>query len=329
MQVENTINFDHHYHGAFDFSPKWRFVQGYWFGNLLKQIVDTALKKNIQLISLVSEDFGEEEKCGGIVIGKDSIHNKFAQIERFALRLPKEYGHDVDQSVMKIEHNGKEVYIIHTQVPIVKDKGRRLDHLVIGGNHERTIPNLLPLDETNEWINDNYDTNQIIRVAEHIGLEEHFGLTGEKFLEEFRNGNYDALEFNAQMINPSNLNALRYKIPFLGSKLKVANKGLNEANRDIAMKHNIPMLYGSDGHRVEHIGLACSRFPYSSINTSSALSLLRSLRINIIANNFKGQEGYASCLQWTRWLSEFVVGHGIKMPHPDLTAVYRKGTFKS
>ena len=323
----NYVRFDHHYHAAFDFSPRWMRVQRYSANtNVLQAIVDTALAKKIDICAIVTEDFGDKES-GGRLIKQASIHNKFARLKDMALNLPASYKHNCDGPVITVEKDGRSTYILSAQTPLVRDNGYRIDHLVIGVDAYSLIPNLMSLVETNSWINEEYGRENVIRVAEHVGLKEHFALSQERFLSEFLEGNYDALEFNAQMINPLNPHAGRYKIPSIGKKLRAANRGLNESNEAFAREHKVPFIAGSDGHRIEHLGIAYTEFNAGRIDTSSGAGLVHSIKQAIAKRQFGIHRGYASILQWCQWLTEFVIGHGFKLPSSSLTAGHQPEVF--
>lgn len=324
--MPQKIRFDHHYHAAFDFSQKWMRVQGYSASrNVLQGIVDAAIKKDINMLSIVTEDFGDD--IGGRFMSVHSIHNKFARLKEMACKLPFSYVHDCDGPVLRVTKGRASVYVINAQTPLVRDHGHRLDHLVIGVDERNLIPNLLSLEETNQWINKEYGAENIIRVAEHVGLQEHFALGQERFLAEYQSGNYDAFEFNAQMIHPSEPTAWRYKLPVFGKRLLAVSKRLNEDNKLFAQAHGIPFIAGSDGHRIEHLGLAYTEFESGVIDTSGGKAMTRSIKKAIADRKFSIHESYISFFEWARWLIEFSVGHGLRLPGASLTAEHRPHIF--
>lgn len=140
---------------------------------------------------------------------------------------------------------------------MVKEHGRRIDHLVVGSNH---VPNNKSLRDTLSYGKD----NGLLQIAEHPYSTGHFGL-GEKKLEKYI-ADYDALEHNSHLVLPK----IAFSLPYLKSFSRETN---NKAKR-IAKIYKKPFIATSDAHCIHHAGISHITF-HKKINTFSEDKTIR------------------------------------------------------
>ena len=279
---------DFHMHGPIGFQPYWLKVQGYSGKNLAKEIVDTAIDRGISITAITSEEFE---------IPKYSIHDRFNYLVSEARNLPKEYVHDkIGENVLVVKGRfSKLVYIINSQTVIVNEKGKRLDHLVIGSNQ---VPNQKSLRETIAFCKD----KGLIQIAEHPYCGNHFGIQEQRLLEHLED--YDAIEgHNSQMILPKSLSIL--------PKFGKYNKGVNQQAQEFAEKHKKPWIATSDAHRIEDLGLSYIRF-CGPIDFSSEQSILSNIKYLIKGQTYINEIDYERLPDWINWVSKFLIGTKLK-----------------
>jgi len=271
------VRADLHMHGAIGFQPYWLKKQGY-SGNLLKLITDECLVRKIDICAVTSE--AEE-------IPKGSVHDRLGYLINESSSLPSHYKVDrLGENVLVVEINGNLIHLVNGQTVIVKEDGKRLDHLVIGSNQ---VPNFRNLRDTLQYGKD----NGLIQVAEHPFVKTHFGI-GSK-LEDYVD-DYDAIEgHNSQLILP------------IGQYSNVAN----EEAQEFAHEHNKPWIAVSDAHRVEDIGISYIDLK-DEISSVSEDKFLEDLRKVIIDGNFIPVGNFISYLGLVDWVSKFKIGTWLK-----------------
>jgi len=237
MTKKYTIKADLHMHGPIGFQDYWLNKQNYADKNLAKEITDNAMKREIGMTAITSEAFK---------IDSGGIHDRFNYLIKEAKSLPKtDYTHDKlgnKEIAFAIERKkeGKKLIIVNGQTAIVKEKGKRLDHLVIGSNK---IPNKKSLKETINYCK----SKGMIQIAEHPLCTSHLGIGEEILLDSLEE--YDAIEgHNSQLILPS--------ITFF----KNYSHKLNNLTKEFAESHKKPWIATSDAHRIKDVGLSTISF---------------------------------------------------------------------
>ena len=161
---------DLHMHGPIGFEPYWLKVQGYKGQNLLKLIADTCFERDIGICAITSES-DQIDKNG--IIERYSIHDRLGYLEKEFLSdldlLPNYSTDKFGLNSIIVEKDNKKLYLISGQTPAIIDKGKRLDHLVIGSNK---VPNFMNFKDTLNYCND----NGLLHGLEHPNLEAHFGI---------------------------------------------------------------------------------------------------------------------------------------------------------
>ncbi len=280
---------DLHNHGAIGFQTAWQLSQGYYGRNLTKALVDNAIKKDIGLCAITSEE---------IEIPKGHyIHDRFFRLCKDAEMLPENYSCDKMGDVALIvdkknnEADTRRVIIVNGQTVIVRENGARYDHLVVGSNQ---IPNSLSMDSTMALCRD----AGLVQILEHPNCEKHFGLG--RLAEKYASA-ADAVEgHNSQMILPRCLAHL----PILGAY----NHSVNDQAKDFAKKFGKPYIATSDAHRFGDTGVSYIEFPDALLDLSSGPALLGSLKKVVHSGEFQVHESYPSLVSWFAWTIPFGIG---------------------
>jgi predicted metal-dependent phosphoesterase TrpH len=304
----STLKADLHYHGPIGFQDYWLRVQGYQGKNLLKEIVDAALRKDIGLVAITSDEDA---------IPKNSLHDRFNWLkEKYAKSLPEEYSCDsIGKNILRLVKDGevfsqeeqrelpefqeqRTVYIINSQSVRTKEKETQqtqgltkqgiIDYLVIGTNQ---IPNHKPLEYTVKLVQD----NGFVGVAEHVFCTAHGGM-GEKQLETLL-GYIEAIEgHNSQLIMPFGNYARK----------------LNKQAIHYALKNEKPWIATSDGHRIRDVGISYIEFDEELIDTSSEEKFLETLQAIIASRQFTQHCAYQNFFGWCDWVSKLIYGVAMK-----------------
>ncbi len=287
MTEPKLIRADLHFHGPIGFQPKWLKLQGCYGKNLTKEITDLSLEKGVGLVNIISEDHK--------IPKDDVIFNKFNALLVYARELPSEYSHyRIGKTALIVEKKGEgRVIITNGQVPVIKDNGKRYDHIVVGSNQ---VPNHRTLAETIVFCRD----MGLVQIAEHPFCIEHYGVGEDLFVEHKED--YDVVEgHNAQMVFPEFLSFL----PVIG----IANRGVNRKAKELAKKYNKPWVASSDAHNLDRasgFGKSYIEFDESLLDFSSDYQFIGSLKKMLRYGKFKTHEGYSSFVSWFRWCGHFV-----------------------
>src|SRR3989344_1949982 len=284
---------DLHMHGPIGFEPYWLRVQGYQEKNLLKLIADACFERDLDICAITSESDQTDEKG---IIKRGSIHDRLGYLENnflSDLNMLSHYTADkFGKNSILIEKLNRKLYLVSGQTPAIIDKGKRLDHLVLGSNR---VPNFMDLNDTIKYCN----YNELLHGLEHPNLEAHFGVGLKKA------GNYvelcDFIEgHNAQLTWPRIFSGL----PVIGQYTRSSN----EKSKEFARRNSKPYISTSDAHRIQDAGIAAISFDNGLINTSNEGALLASLKSMIKHSKFENIEGYESLLGWFNWTSKFKIG---------------------
>ncbi len=270
---------DLHYHGLIGFHEPWISLQGYKGKNLAEEIFNTASDKQIAMLTIISEQTEIE-------IG--SMHDRFNYLFSEAEKLPKsEYaceklGNKDIAFCLERKRDNKKLYILNGQTVIIKERGNRFDHLVIGSNQ---VPNQRGWKETVSFGID----HGLLQIAEKP-CSGYFGTPEEilmKYIQE-----HDAVEgHNSQMI-----------LPF-GS----LSKKSNEEAQVFAIRNSKPWIATSDAHRIKDLAVSCIEFNGNSINCEQEEGQLRDLKRIIKLGDFVNQISYESFFGWMQWVGTFVM----------------------
>lgn len=274
---------DLHYHGPLGFQPYWLKVQGYEGKNLLEEIADVCFEKELDICAITSE---EKE------IPRNSIHDRLNYLTNFISSLPKEYKADkLGKNAMAVEKQRKKIYLLNSQTVLIFEKGKRIEHLVVGNNE---VPNFMPLKDALKFGKD----YGLIQVVEHPLCEVHGGM-GKKLMKNHIE-DYDAIEgHNSQLVWGWPFSWL----PVFGSFAK----NLNGRTQKVAEECKKPWIATSDAHQIEDAGLSYIKFE-KEIDTSSDETIIKGLREIIISNDFENVCNYESYSSWINWVSKFVWG---------------------
>ncbi len=281
--VESKIAWaDLHVHGPIGLQDYWLRKQGYYKQNIFQLIIDQCNRKKLDICAITSEAFHIE---------KGSVQDRFNfLIDKFPLPRGYQSG-KLGENTFIVEADGRRVLFVNGQTVIVKEDGKRFDHLVVGSNQ---IPNELGFDEVNKHCLD----NGVISIGEHIFLGSHFGVGLERAIEYVQN--WDAIECNAQLVLPRILGWL----PIIGQYSKESN----DLVKIFAKTHDRPVVWNSDAHRIEDIGAAHISFDANELNFSDEDNFLQSFRELIRERKFHSQEGYVGIRDWINWTSKFFYG---------------------
>ena len=284
------VNVDLHMHGPIGFQEYWLKVQCYHGKNILKEIVDTCFKKEIDICAITSQE---------MEIPSGSIHDRFYQLTQYAKSLPRSYKHDrFGEIALVVEKYGQKVTIVNSQSVVVLENNngqqRRIDHLVVGSNQ---VPNNRSLEDTIKYCRD----NEFIQIAEHAFLAEHFGI-GKELLEKHVE-EIDAIEIhNAQLFLPGVFKLF----PVIGAY----NKSINKRARKFAEFYSKPGVANSDAHKIENLGAAFTIIEFTPDFTSPD-KLLKSLKSGIKKLNPKNPNingGYIPLFDFIDWTTKFSKG---------------------
>ncbi len=289
----NDHRADLHYHGPIGFEPYWLRVQGYKGKNLLKLIADACFKRDLTICALTSETDQVDENG---LIPRNSIHDRIGYlIENYLSDLNSTPGYHADRfgpNSIVIEHNNRTLCLISGQTPIIIEKNRRYDHLVIGTNQ---VPNLRNFRDTLTYCND----NGLAHGFEHPELETHFGIGLEKAKEYL-----DLCDFveghNAQLTLPKSFSRLHV----IGKYTRLNN----DRAKEFAKKHKKPYIATSDGHMIKSAGRAYIEIKRDKLNLSDEQRMLQTLRETIRANSFTTYEGYEPIINFIEWTIKFKFG---------------------
>jgi predicted metal-dependent phosphoesterase TrpH len=275
----DVVRADLHMHGPIGFQPYWLRMQGYSGKNLLSQIVDRAIQKEIDITAITSH-YREFTHA-------DDRFARLADEERET--LPKGYNaHILGKNLMCVEKNGKKVFIVNGQTVMAEERGKKFDILVVGSN---LIPNGLILKDTLNYIRD----RELIAIAEHPYVESHRGI-GEHELVKHKEY-FDGIEtFNSQAIMPS----WTSKIPGLGHYFSKAGSDANIKAKALAAKLKMTSIATSDAHRIQDLGLSHIRY-YGDLPTSEPLfisALKRVIRDDQLLSNHEESENPLAWIQW-------------------------------
>ncbi len=282
---------DLHFHGPIGFQPHWLKVQGY-FGkdeNVLRKIADRCFEREIDICAITSEE---------TEIPRGSIHDRFGYMIKTWGKATKAAGYGVDllgKNVLVLTRKRfteqDKLYLVNGQTVIIGEKGKRLDHLVVGSN---SVPNDMGLLDTLMYC----DYNGLIQIAEHPFALSHFGM-GEKVLETHL-GYYDAVEgHNSQLCLPAFMSGL----PVVGNYTRTQNRKA----KDFAAVHNKPYVATSDGHRVDDVGISYIN-TLNQINDASEEQFIGGLKRAIKDKRFTVHEEYEPLGRWLNWVSKFKIG---------------------
>lgn len=267
---------DLHYHGTIGFHEPWMSLQGYNGKNICELVLNSAVKKGIDIIVITSEQNR---------IVKNSCHDRFNYLFSKAQNLSDKYSFDKLGSkdiafYLERKEDGKKLFVLNGQTVVVREGDKRFDHLVIGSNQVSNGMNLI-------------DTlcfghsEGLLQIAEHPYMLAHFGI-GDK-LEEYLS-QYDAVEgHNSQMI-----------LPF-GS----ISKKSNELAQILAKQKNKPWIATSDGHRVQDVGV--SYISFDDFTFDNEEQLLRGLKQKVYPGNFENHCEYQNLFGWADWVSKYVI----------------------
>ncbi len=293
----NDHRADLHYHGPIGFEPYWLKVQGYGGKNLLKLITDTCFKRDLTICALTSETDQVDENG---LIPRNSIHDRIGYlIENYLQNLNKTPGYQADKfgpNSIIIEHNNRTLCLISGQTPIIMERNRRYDHLVIGSNQvpNSTEANFRNFRDTIKYCND----NGLLHGFEHPELETHFGIGLEKAKEYL--DLCDFVEHNAQLTLPRTLS----RLPILGRYTRLNN----DRAKEFAKKHKKPYIATSDGHMIESAGRAYIEIKKDKLDLKEEQRMLQTLRGIIKANSFTTYEGYEPLINFFEWTIKFKLG---------------------
>lgn len=293
-QIHRT---DLHYHGPIGFEPYWLRVQGYKGKNLLKLIADACFKRDLTICALTSETDQVDENG---LIPRNSIHDRIGYlVEKYLAGLNSIQGYKADRfgpNSITVEHNERTLCLINGQTPIIMERDRRYDHLIIGSNQ---VPNFRNFRDTLKYCND----NGLAHGFEHPELETHFGIGAEKAKEYV-----DLCDFveghNAQLSIREGFS----KLPILGKYVRDYTRANNERAKEFAKKHKKPYIATSDGHMIESAGRAYIEIKKDELNLGDEQRMLQTLREIIRANSFTTYEGYEHIINFIEWTIKFKFG---------------------
>ncbi|MBU0760229.1 MAG: hypothetical protein KJ858_00895 [Nanoarchaeota archaeon] len=291
-----AIKADLHMHGPIGFEPYWLRVQGYEGKNLLQLIADRCFKAKLGICAITSES---DQTDDDNAILRNSPNDRLGfLVENYLDSLPREY--EVDDKFgtnsLVVAKGNKAVHLINGQTVIVRELGKRYDHLVIGSN---SVPNSMNIADTVQYCND----HGLLHGLEHPALQSHFGL-----------GFYKAMQVVDQCDFVEGHNAqLRWlrafsKLPKVGKKIAPYTRTSNDLAKEFARKNKKHYLANSDAHRIESAGIASNEFNEGELDFSSESRLFKTLRSSIIEGNFTTNEGYESICGWINWVWKFQRG---------------------
>ena len=275
---------DLHYHGPIGFQPYWLKAQGYEGKNLLEEIADACLARDIDIAAITSE---EKE------IPRGTVHDRLNWLARHTSSLSREYKAErLGTNILIVERGKRKVYLINSQTVLMKDKGRDFEHLVVGSNE---VPNSRTIGDSLAYGKD----KGLIQIAEHPLCEAHHGI-GADNLERYFNL-YDAIEgHNSQLIFKAPLSLLPV--------FKNFKRDLNNQAQQFAVTHHKPWTAVSDGHRIEDAGLSYIEFDQELLRTDSEKGFIASLKNTIDENHFASVCKYPSLKEWRDWVGKFMIG---------------------
>jgi hypothetical protein len=128
------------YGGVIGFQTPWLIAQGYAGRNILKLLVDESIKKDIDVVPVMS--MHDIKK-----IPRGSIHDRYGLLLESSQNLPANYfTKKIGENAFTITKGEKTIYILNGQGVITQDKkGKTGDFWVIGTNQ---IQNRLSLEES-------------------------------------------------------------------------------------------------------------------------------------------------------------------------------------
>lgn len=281
---KRKIRADLHYHGPIGFQPYWLKVQGYGRVNLLEEITDACLARDVDIVSITSE---EKE------IQRDSVHDRFGWLASLTGSLTEGYRAGLlGKNVLVVERAPRKLYLINSQTVMAKEDGKVIDHLVAGSNE---VPNFRTIEDTLKYGND----RELIQIAEHPLCEAHQGMGAEKLKRYVKM--YDAIEgHNSQLV----FKGLAAKLP----GFRNFRRDLNTQAQQFAAMNYKPWIAVSDGHRIEDAGVSYIEFDESLLRTESGDDFLASLKKIVSGNHFTSVCEYLKFKEWRDWVLKFRKG---------------------
>ena len=138
-------------YGCIGFQDFWLKKQKVKNRRIAAQIGDSALEKGLDIVAITSHDLNLAQK---------TIHDRFYSMTRVPENSRDmvdegwrtEILPDAENQVMVMEKEGKILYVLNSQVVIMNQDEKRMEHLVIGSNN---IPQQKTLVETLDYAKDN------------------------------------------------------------------------------------------------------------------------------------------------------------------------------
>jgi len=278
---------DLHMHGLLSFHPYWLKAQGCEGKNLLKEIADSCFDKGLDFCAITS---------AVDQVPKEIFYDRLGRLTSYIKALPREYNAGkLGENALIVEKHGKVVYLINGQTVECSEKGKPIEHLVVGSNQ---VPDFMPLADTLKWGKD----NGLIQIAEHP-LCEFEGSVGMRLLKKHI-GKYDAIEgHNSELIFSPPLSWL----PVFKSFSRKSNKKVQK----LAENYGKPWVAVSDAHTIKHAGL-------SHIESDRVISayndetIIEGLKETIVSGDFNNICNYEPFLEWVNWVGKFLWATKIK-----------------
>ncbi len=271
MKIKSDLNC----HGLIGFHEPWFKLQGYNSKEIGAKIIDSAIKNEIGLMGLISEQYE---------IPKGSEHDRFNFLynnlkENLRYQTEKLDNKDIAFIVRRKTDDGI-VRVLNGQMALCNEKGSEKRYLAIGSNQ---VPN-----------NKGYQDTLI--KGESEGLLQ---IMSHRHLSEKNTKYFDAVEgHDAQNIWPN----LFEKVPMISQ----ITKGKNYDAIKFAVDNAFPYISASNSHTPESIGKAS--IILNKLNLSSGENILSSLKEKIINNQFENAPGYEDILTGLKWMGQFVYG---------------------
>ncbi|MEK6885744.1 MAG: PHP-associated domain-containing protein [Nanoarchaeota archaeon] len=292
------MKIDLHNHLLIGFQPEWLRVQGYSSRNLAWVLVNSAIRKDIGLVAITSENFE---------IPEGSIHDRFTQICEDAKYFNEETcgcsAEKIGENVLRIDNlghpiNWNSIYVVNSQTVIVEEAGRRYDHLVIGSNQ---VPNRKDFDYALKYCRD----NNLLNFLEHPAVENHLGtglVKAERLIQKYGDIITGIEGHNAQMIWPESW----AKAPLIGP----FNKGVNKKAIGLANKVEKPFIATSDAHSPNQIGAANIKTE-DNPQFSNELEVFSYIKKKISGREYYSNNSYVSPYSWMKNAAIFQIGRAI------------------
>lgn len=277
-QVSNVVEIDLQAYGFIGFQECWLSRQGSSQRNLIADIVQGMMWRNIEIAGITTED---DRVAPGMP--EDRLGFLRSLVVAAGGRTPY-LTQELGEQVLSIEREGKKLYLINAQlVHALDSQGTLVKHLVVGTNR---VPNGMPLGQTIDYCNDE-------GLMHFLMPNSHYPQFVQKLGAQYTHACTGLVGCRASERFPS----WYQKLPVIGKHTEANARALetwcDETGR--------PGVAVSGAHTPLEIGRASITLPRSLIDTTSEQHILQSIKHGIETKQHEVWHGHESLGEWLSW----------------------------